>query len=179
MNKQLINLPHHHGVAGTGTQAVRAGNLIFVGGQMSLDAAGRVVGSDIKTQARNAFEALQRVLVAAGATMADVVKHNVYFQCPGDAVAVAKFLDELDEVRLDYFTDPGPTTTETRVGLDREGALIQVDAWAVVGGHKERLMPDGHWSWSKQLLAWLEGRGHGVRRGPEVARSTGKRPGCG
>lgn len=151
MSKQLINLPNHHGVAGTGTQAVRAGNLIFVGGQMSLDAAGRVVGSDIKTQATNAFEALKRVLSAAGATMADVVKHNVYFQCPGDAAAVEQFLEDLNQVRLNYFADPGPTTTETRVGLDREGALIQVDAWAVVGEKKQRLMPDGHWNWNKKL----------------------------
>ena len=151
MNKQLISLPNHHGVAGAGTQAVRAGNLIFVGGQMSLDACGRVVGSDITTQARNAFEALKQVLAAAGATMADVVKHNVYFQCDGDRVAVAQFLEDLDRVRLDYFSDPGPTTTETRVGLDREGALILVDAWAVVGEKKERLMPAGHWSWNKSL----------------------------
>ncbi len=151
MNKQMIALPHHHGVAGSGTQAVRAGNLIFVGGQMSLDANGQVLGSDITTQARNAFEALKRVLAAAGATLADVVKHNIYFQCAGDAAAVAQFLDELDDVRLTYFSDPGPTTTETRVGLDRPGALIQVDAWAVVGEEKERLMPEGHWSWSKPL----------------------------
>ena len=46
----------------TGTQAVRVGNLIFVGGQMSLDEHGLVVGSDIRTQARNAFEAMKRVL---------------------------------------------------------------------------------------------------------------------
>lgn len=151
MQKQLISVPHHHGASGTGTQAVRAGNLIYVGGQMSLDDQGRVVGGDIKTQARNVFEALKRVLAAAGATMADVVKHNVFFSCEGDQAAVTKFLDELNEVRLQYFSEPGPTTTETRVGLEREGALILVDAWAVVGEKKERLMPPGHWNWDKQL----------------------------
>ena len=151
MRKELIAPKNHRGGAGTGTQAVRAGNLIFVGGQMSLDDSGRVVGSDIGTQARNAFESLKRVLAEAGASLSDVVKHNVYFHCDGDAAAVAKFLDELDRVRLEYFSDPGPTATETRVGLDRAGALIQIDAWAVVGAEKERLMPAGHWSWSKPL----------------------------
>ena len=147
MKKQFIAPLSHQG----GTQAVRAGNLILVGGQMSLDEHGQVVGSDIATQARNAFESLKRVLAEAGATMHDVVKHNIYFQCEGGDEEVVKFLDEIDRVRLDYFSDPGPTTTETRVGLDREGALIQIDAWAVVGEPRERLMPEGHWGWSKAL----------------------------
>ncbi|MCX7407648.1 MAG: Rid family hydrolase [Planctomycetales bacterium] len=152
MQKEFIApLNHRGGASGGGTQAVRAGNLILIGGQMSLDEQGQVVGDDIATQARNAFEALKRVLAEAGATMQDVVKHNIYFQCDGGDAEVAKFLDEIDRVRLDYFSDPGPTTTETRVGLDREGALIQIDAWAVVGEPRERLMPDGHWSWSKPL----------------------------
>ena len=142
---------HRGGASGGGTQAVRAGNLILVGGQMSLDESGRVVGSDITTQARNALEALSRVLAEAGAGMDDVVKHNIYFQCDGGEAEVAKFLGEIDQVRLNYFSDPGPTTTETRVGLDREGALIQIDAWAVVDEPRERLMPKGHWNWSRPL----------------------------
>ncbi len=152
MKKEFIApLNHRREASGSSTQAVRAGNLILVGGQMSLDEHGRVVGDDIATQARNAFESLKRVLAEAGASMKDVVKHNIYFQCEGGDAEVAKFLDEIDRVRLDYFSDPGPTTTETRVGLDREGALIQIDAWAVVGEPRERLMPEGHWGWSKPL----------------------------
>ena len=152
MKMQLISPKNHCGGAShSTTQAVRAGNLIFVGGQMSLDEQGHVVGTDITTQARNAFEALKRVLAEAGATMADVVKHNIYFQCEGDEAAVAKFMDELNAVRCTYFTAPGPTTTETRVGLERKGALILVDAWAVVGEKKELLSPPGHWSWEQKL----------------------------
>jgi len=146
VNKEYFSLPgdKHE------TQAVKAGNLIFVGGQMSLDDQGQVVGDDMKTQTRNALEAMKRVLAAAGATMADVVKHNIYFCCDGDDAAVSQCLDDVDEVRLPYFEDPGPTTTEIRVNLDREGALILVDAWAVVGAEKERLVPAGHWNWNKK-----------------------------
>jgi enamine deaminase RidA (YjgF/YER057c/UK114 family) len=151
VNKELLIPQNHIGGATRGVQGVKAGNLIYVGGQMSLDANGNIAGDDIKTQARNAFEAVRRVLAEAGATMRDVVKHNVFFSCDGDDAAVAQFLDELDEVRLDYFSDPGPTTTEVRCGLEREGALILVDAWAVVGAEKERLMPAGHWNWKKEL----------------------------
>ncbi len=148
MQKELIAPQGHRGGAVAGTQAVRFGNLIFVGGQMSLDDQGNVVGTDITAQARGAFEALRRVLEDAGASMDDVVKHNVYFSCEGDEQTVAKFLQDLNEVRSTYFSDPGPTTTETRVGLDRPHAMILVDAWAIVGAKKERLMPEGHWNWS-------------------------------
>ena len=148
---QLISPKSHCGGASAGTQAVRAGNLIFVGGQMSLDERGQAVGSDITSQATNAFEALKRVLAEAGATMGDVVKHNVYLNCDGDAASVRKFMNELDTVRVKYFSAPGPTTTETRVGLDREGALILIDAWAVVGGDKQLLAPEGHWSWDRPM----------------------------
>jgi enamine deaminase RidA (YjgF/YER057c/UK114 family) len=114
---------------------------------MSLDEDGRVVGTDIATQAEHAFDALKRVLAEAGAGMEDVVKHNIYFDCDGDDAALAKFMDGLDKVRLTHFSDPGPTTTEIRVGLDREGALVQVEAVAAVGTERQRLMPVGHWSW--------------------------------
>jgi enamine deaminase RidA (YjgF/YER057c/UK114 family) len=118
---------------------------------MSLDEKGQVVGKDITTQARNAFESLKRVLAEAGASMKDVVKHNVHFHCDGDDAVVAKFMDDLNRVRLDYFSDPGPTTTETRVGLDLPGALILIDAWAVVDAKKELLSPPGHWKWNTKL----------------------------
>ena len=129
--KKVRIAPENHscGAFGAKTQAVRAGNIIFVGGQMSLDEHGHVAGSDITTQARNVFDALRRVLGEAGATMSDVVKHNVYFVCDGDDTLISKFLDEFNQVRIQYFSSPGPTTTETRAGLDREGALILLDAF--------------------------------------------------
>ena len=127
---------------------------------MSLDPDGNVVGSDVATQAKNSFDALRRVLDAAGASLADVVKHNVYFVCDGDDAKIAKFITDLDRIRAEYFSDPGPTTTEVRVGLEKEGALILIDAWAVVGGSKKRLMPADHWNWGKASPfshGWLAG----------------------
>jgi len=136
-------------IAGT-TEAVRAGDLIFVGGQLPVDDAGNIVGRDVATQARFVLERLKRVLAEAGASLADVVKHNVYFVCDGDDAAIARFIDELDAVRFEYFKAPGPTTSEIRVGLDREGALLMIDAWAVVGAKRELLAPPGHWSWRRK-----------------------------
>jgi enamine deaminase RidA (YjgF/YER057c/UK114 family) len=132
------------------TEAVRAGDLIFVGAQLPLDDAGNIIGRDVTGQARAVMERLKRVLAAAGASLADVVKHNVYFVSDGDDAAIARFMDELDAVRFEYFKAPGPTTSEIRVGLDREGALLMIDAWAVVGAKRELLAPPGHWKWTKQ-----------------------------
>jgi enamine deaminase RidA (YjgF/YER057c/UK114 family) len=53
-------------------------------------------------------------------------------------------------VRARYFTSSGPVTTEIRCGLDREGAHLMIDAWAVIGGERERLDPPGHWRWGKE-----------------------------
>ena len=149
--ERLIPENHRGGASITATQGVNAGHLVFVGGQMSLDETGRVIGDDVATQARNAFESVKRVLAEAGAGMDDVVKHNVYFDCQDDDETVVAFMAELDRVRLEYFSDPGPTTTETRVGLDREGALIQLEAVAALGVERRRLMPAGHWRWEKPL----------------------------
>ncbi|WP_442579630.1 RidA family protein [Mesorhizobium sp. ASY16-5R] len=130
-------------------QAVRAGDLIFVGGLMATNGDGEIVATDVAGQARAIFDRLSALLRQAGAGMADVVKHNIYFSC--DADAVGTLLEELDSVRAGYFTAPGPTTTEIRCGLDKKGARLMVDAWVVTGGKGELLDPPGHWRWAKEL----------------------------
>lgn len=129
------------------TRAVRAGDLVFIGGLMATGADGRIVAGGVREQAKVIFDALVALVAEAGASMADVVKHNVYFSCEGDGAAVRTFIADLDDIRIPYFSNPGPTTTEIRCGLDREGALLLVDAWVVVGGRKELLSPPNHWSW--------------------------------
>ena len=56
MKKEFF-IPDNQG-AGRNTQAIKVGSLIFIGGQMSLDPTGRVVGNSIETQARNVFESI-------------------------------------------------------------------------------------------------------------------------
>jgi len=130
------------------TMAVRAGDLIFIGGLMAIDGDGGTIPGNVTAQARHIFERLATLLSEAGATMAHVVKHNVYFTCDGNDASVARFISELNAVRADYFQAPGPTTTEIRCGLEKEGALLLVDAWAVIGGAREVLTAPAHWSWA-------------------------------
>jgi enamine deaminase RidA (YjgF/YER057c/UK114 family) len=98
------------------------------------------------TQTRIVFDKLRDALASAGAGMADVVKHTIYFSCAPEQAAIDSFLHDVNTVRAGYFTAPGPTTTEVRCGLDTPGAMILLDAWVVIGGTREVIDPPGHWS---------------------------------
>ena len=109
------------------SDAVRAGNTIYVSGQASLDEQGRVVGrGDVVAQTRKALDNMVLVLDAAGATLADVVKVTVYLADCNDRPAV-------NEVRKEYFKGNRPASTLYGVGhFAVDGMLIEIDAIAVV-----------------------------------------------
>jgi enamine deaminase RidA (YjgF/YER057c/UK114 family) len=133
-------------------QALRRGKLIFIPGHMSLDKDGEVVGDTVAEQTQHILEAVERALADAGATMADIVKHNVFFTCANDAEAIARAIGELDSVRTAWFKAPGPVTTETRVGLPRKSALVMIDGVAVVGpADKQPIVVPDHWTWKRPL----------------------------
>jgi enamine deaminase RidA (YjgF/YER057c/UK114 family) len=110
-------------------------NLLFVGGQLSADEQGNVVGEgDIEVQTRNVFDGVTNVLTEGGATWRDVVKLNTYYVCNETGDAVREFWEKMTRVRLEYLPTPGPAGTAVRVaGLMYDGFLIEVEAIAVVG----------------------------------------------
>ena len=132
------------------SQGWKAGNLVFVGGQISADSQGRAISpGDIATQTRNTFENINRVLKEAGADMTDVVKLNTYYRFDGVGPEVTDYWEEMTKVRLEYLPDPGPAGTAVRVnGFGSEDLLIEIEAIAAVGVDKMRLMPKDHWDWS-------------------------------
>lgn len=117
------------------SQGWRVDNLVVVGGQLSADEHGNVLGGgDIEVQTRNVFDAVTKVLTAGGATWRDVVKINTYYVCDEKGSAVQEFWEKMTRIRLEYLPTPGPAGTAVRVaGLMYEGFLIEVDAIAVVG----------------------------------------------
>ena len=131
------------------SQGWKTGDLLFVGGQISSDAKGRTIdGGDLAKQTRNCMEFIRSVLDEAGRDFSDVVKHNVYYCYDGPEEDLRPFLDELDTVRRDYFTAPGPVTTSVGVtGLAYEGLLIEIEAIAAIGVDKQPVAPESHWSW--------------------------------
>lgn len=117
------------------SQGWKVGQTIYIGGQLSADEQGDVVGAgDIEVQTRNVFDNLTKVLEEGGASWTDVVKLNTYYVCDETGPAVQEFWEKMTRIRLRYLPDPGPVGTAVRVqGLMYDGFLIEVEAIAVIG----------------------------------------------
>jgi len=108
------NLPFH--------PAVRAGDFIFVSGQVAKDENGTMCAGSIEEQCRWTIESVRRALAAAGADLADIVKMTVYLE---DARDFGRY----NRVFAEYFPDGGlaRTTVEARAVIDTK---IEMDAIA-------------------------------------------------
>jgi 2-iminobutanoate/2-iminopropanoate deaminase len=109
------------------TDAVRAGELLFVSGCVPVDGEGRLVGGgDVVAQARQVFANVGAVLAAAGAGFADVVKVTVFLVDVDDREAV-------NAVRREVFGETRPASTLVEVSrLAIAGARIEVEAVALL-----------------------------------------------
>jgi 2-iminobutanoate/2-iminopropanoate deaminase len=116
------------------SQGWRAGNLVFVGGQISADSSGRTIGvGNIEVQTRNVFNNIRRVLQEAGGDMKDIVKFNTYYVFEGQGDELTSFWEKMTRVRMEFFEEPGPCGTGVRVvGLAYPDLLIEVEAIAVL-----------------------------------------------
>ena len=108
------------------SQAVKAGNVIYTSGQVSLDPkSGQLVTGDFAAQARRVFDNLAAVLRAGGADFRNVAKANVYLANLAD-------FDTLNAIYAEYFGDHKPARTTVQVaGLPKKAAL-EIDLIAVV-----------------------------------------------
>ena len=104
--------------------AVRAGDLLFVSGQVPKDPrTGEIVGVHVRDQARRALDNLRLALEAGGATLADVVSVTVYL---ADALDWGAF----NEVYRETFRPPYPSRTV--VGAQLRGVLVEISAIAKI-----------------------------------------------
>jgi 2-iminobutanoate/2-iminopropanoate deaminase len=109
------------------TDAVRAGDLVFVSGCVPVDQEGRLVGGDdVVAQARQTLTNVGAVLAAAGCTFADVAKVTIFLTDVDDRPLI-------NPVRQEFFGDARPASTLVEVSrLAIPGAKIEVEAVAVV-----------------------------------------------
>ena len=108
------------------TDAVRAGNLLFLSGCVPVDGEGRLVPGDVVAQTRQVFSNIEAVLAAAGARFADVVKVTVFLTDVDDRQAV-------NTVREEMFGATRPASTLVEVSrLAIPGARVEVEAVALL-----------------------------------------------
>lgn len=108
---------------------VQNARLIFVSGQVPVDAAGKIIGvGDIVVQTRTVWENLKHVLEDAGASIQDVVKLNFY------VTNMSEFRDKAERIRREYFPHDLPTSTLVEVkSLARPEFMVEIEAVAAVG----------------------------------------------
>lgn len=107
------------------SQAIAAGNTIYVSGQLPIDpATGTFAGSDIASQTRQSLNNLKSILNAAGADLCDVVKTTVFLANIADFAA-------MNEVYAEFFSAPYPARAAFEVACLPKNALVEIECVAV------------------------------------------------
>ena len=122
MKLSPVSTPRATGPAGPYSQAISAGEFLFVSGQRPTDPATGAIQEGITEQSHAVLSNLVEVLAAGGCSPADVVKANIH-------LADLSFFDEFNAVYKQYFSPPYPA--RTTVGSQLRGILVEVDAIAV------------------------------------------------
>ena len=109
------------------TDAVRAGNLLFISGIVPVDGDGKLVGEgDVAEQTRQVFRNMQLVLEAAGCGFDDIVKVVLYLLNVDDRPAI-------NPVRKEFFGETRPASTLVEVSaLAMPGALLEIETVAAI-----------------------------------------------
>jgi len=106
---------------GTYSQAVRAGDIVYVSGQIPLDpATGILVSGDIEAEIRRVFENLRAIAEAAGGTLQNAVKLTVFLT---DMSSFPK----VNEIMATFFTPPYPARAAVGVAALPRGARIEME----------------------------------------------------
>jgi 2-iminobutanoate/2-iminopropanoate deaminase len=106
--------------------AVRAGDFVFVSGQLPIDAASnKIVASSVADQTRQTIENLQTVLSAAGAGLSDVVKCSVFLADIRDFAA-------MNEIYAEFFGEAKPARSTVQAVLPSSEARVEIDCIAYV-----------------------------------------------
>jgi reactive intermediate/imine deaminase len=121
MTKQIISTANAPGAIGTYSQAVRAGNTIWVSGQIPIDPATKeLVPGDIEAQVRRVFENIKAIVLASGASLDEVVKVTIFL------VDLAHFA-LVNKVMAEYFREPYPARAAVGVAALPRGAQVEVE----------------------------------------------------
>lgn len=119
-NKTIIQTPDAPAAIGTYSQAVRVDRTVYLSGQIGLDPASMQMVDGIEAQIHRVFQNLRAVTVAAGGSMDDVVKLNIFLTDLGHFAKV-------NEIMATYFQQPYPARAAVGVAALPRGALVEAD----------------------------------------------------
>ena len=125
--KEVISTTGAPGAIGPYSQAVKAGDLLFVSGQLPIDpATGAFAGDDIAAQTRQSLTNVKNIVEAAGMTMADVVRVGVFLQD-------MEHFGAMNAVYGEFFTGDCPARAAVQVARLPKDALVEIEAVACKG----------------------------------------------
>ncbi len=118
--KTIIQTPEAPAAIGTYSQAVRVENTVYLSGQIGLDPATMQMVEGIDAQIHQVFKNLQAVTIAAGGSLNDIVKINIFL------TDLANF-SRVNEIMATYFQQPYPARAAVGVASLPRNALVEAD----------------------------------------------------
>ncbi len=125
MDKTIIASERAPQAIGTYSQAVRAGNTVYLSGQIGLDPGTMQLVEGIEAQIHQVFSNLRAVCEAAGGGLGDIVKINIFLTDLGHFAKV-------NEIMAQYFAQPYPARAAVGVASLPRGALVEADGVLVL-----------------------------------------------
>ena len=126
MKKEIINTEKAPAALGPYSQAIKAGNTIYVSGQIPLiPETMEIISDDVQEQTKQSLENVKAVLEAAGATLNDVVKASVLIKDMNDFA-------KINEIYATYFTENNPARACVEVARLPKDVKVEIEVIAVV-----------------------------------------------
>lgn len=122
MKKTIVSTDRAPQAIGTYSQAVKVGTTVYMSGQIPLDPATmELVGDDIENQIKRVFDNLSAVAEAAGGSLENVVKLNIF-------LTDLTHFPKVNEIMATYFNEPYPARAAIGVASLPKGAQVEMDA---------------------------------------------------
>ena len=125
MSRQVIHTENAPAAIGTYSQAILVGNTLYLSGQIGLDPYSMELVEGIEAQIRRVFDNLKAVCEAAGGTLADIAKLNIFLTDLSNFQLVNQIMGE-------YFAQPDPARAALGVASLPKNALVEMDGIVII-----------------------------------------------
>ena len=125
MSRQVIHTENAPAAIGTYSQAILVGNTLYLSGQIGLDPYSMELVEGIEAQIRRVFDNLKAVCEAAGGTLADIAKLNIFLTDLSNFQLVNQIMGE-------YFAQPYPARAALGVASLPKNAVVEMDGFVII-----------------------------------------------